>query len=124
MRRVFVALMLCGALAACAGGEGGEARVQTIEITGGPQRYFVDVVDRGQGNRTLVVRSAGFRGLDRGEGQLAFGVAGQAAAQFDCGANRGIALIPETARFQDDTGNVGPAIQGRNVWIFQGKCGG
>ncbi|MEM9100609.1 MAG: hypothetical protein AAGC79_19050 [Pseudomonadota bacterium] len=124
MSRVFAVLLALG-LAACANTEGAkDARVETFEISGGPQRYLVDVLDRGQGNRTLVVRSAGFRGLDRGEGELAFRVAGQAAAQVECGGGKGIGLIPESARYQDETANVGPGTRGRNVWIFQGKCGG
>ncbi|MEM8792092.1 MAG: hypothetical protein AAGE80_10775 [Pseudomonadota bacterium] len=121
----FAVLTVAAALMGCAGdGSGGSARIETFEISGGPQRYLVDVLDQGQGNRMLIVRSAGFRGFDRGEGDLAFRVAGQAAAQAQCAGGRGIGLIPSSARFQDETANLGPGTGGRNVWIFQGKCGG
>lgn len=112
-------------LSACGGGEG-ESRLETIEVTGGQQRYLVDFYDRGAGQRQILVSSAGYRGMDRSEGNVAFQVASQAGERAVCANGQGVRVLPDTANFVPQSDGFSPIANasGGNVWQFRGVCGG
>lgn len=98
--------------------------LETFEISGGPQRYIVNIFDQGSGRRQITVKSAGYRGLDRGEGELALRVASQAAERANCGNGKGVRILPETALYQDRNEGFSALSRGGNIWQFTGMCGG
>lgn len=126
MRTVISAGLLI-ALAGCAP-EGERERVQrgleTFEISGGPQRYLVDILDEGNGRRQIIVSSAGYRGLDRGEGSRALGVASQAAERAQCNGGQGVRVLPDTAIYYERDEGFNALGRSSNTWQFKGICGG
>ncbi|MEM7178385.1 MAG: hypothetical protein AAF503_11840 [Pseudomonadota bacterium] len=114
-------------LSACAEGGGkGDGRLETIEVTGGQQRYLVDFFNRGGGERQILVSSAGYRGLDRSEGNLAFQVASQAGQRAACADGQGVRVLPDSATYVPQSDGFSPIANasGGNVWQFRGVCGG
>ena len=111
-------------VAACSG-EPREASLslQSVEVTGGQQRYVVDFFDQGEGVRHIQVSSLGFRQIDRAEGQLAYRMALQAAEVVVCGQGKGVRVLPETALFQETDRSQGALSRGGAVWQFKGRCG-
>ena len=117
----FIGVLAIGLLAGCA--SGGKSTLQTVEVTGGQQRYVVDFIDQGGGVRHIVVSSLGYRQMDRAEGELAFRMASQAAEVASCANGKGVRVLPETAIFQESDRSQGALARGGAVWQFKGRCG-
>jgi len=137
LARLAVAFGMIGLVAACAEQDRppkntarvidkseGAGGLQTVEVLGGRQRYFVDIVDQGGGVRHLIVRAAGYRGFDRSEGDVAYDAAQRAGAVIDCGEGRGLRVLPDTALFIETDQSSGALARGQPVWRFKGRCGG
>ncbi|MBY8975329.1 hypothetical protein KHP62_05905 [Rhodobacteraceae bacterium NNCM2] len=127
MRSIHILLASALIVAGCATKEERQAagkRLETVEVAGGPQRYIVDFYDQGNGQRLILVSSAGYRGLDRGEGELAFRVATQAGERSDCGDGKGVRVAPETANYVEQDRGFNALSRGGAVWQFKGYCGG
>ncbi|MEL6478044.1 MAG: hypothetical protein AAFR17_12030 [Pseudomonadota bacterium] len=120
--RGFAALALM-ALASCGPAGEGPPALQTVEVTGGQQRYVVDFVDQGGGLRHIVVSSLGYRQMDRAEGELAFRMAAQAAEVVSCANGQGVRVLPETRVFQETDRSQGALSRGGAIWQFKGRCG-
>ncbi|MEM7238019.1 MAG: hypothetical protein AAF501_09370 [Pseudomonadota bacterium] len=123
MRPSFAAIGLV-LLAGCGDGERVQRGLETFEISGGPQRYLVDILDEGNGQRQIIVSSAGYRGLDRGEGTRALSVARQAAEKAQCNTGQGVRVLPDTAIFYEKDQGFSALGRGSNSWQFKGLCGG
>lgn len=94
--------------------------LQQFDVRRDGRLFRVDVLTLGGGFRRVVVTQRSSRGMQRGDAQLAYEAAHAASLQVDCGG-RPLAILPETATFQEEDRST-VLVKGAPAYVFEGRC--